>query len=116
MCPYIIKIIGLGLGLTIWDLSNMLMGWFTGYFGLFGIPQKGDVKIPSMNYVGLVMASISLIFFSLASAYDTPEMRDVKMSKSDPETNSTKGRRSHFEMIHLWFEIHHWKKETMCEK
>ena len=116
MCPYIIKIIGLGLGLTIWDLSNMLMGWFTGYFGLFGIPKKGDVKIPSMNYVGLVMASISLIFFSLASAYDTPEMRDVKMSKSDPETNSTKGRRSHFEMIHLWFEIHHWKKKTMCEK
>ena len=32
MCPYIIQTIGLGLGLTVWDLSNMLMGWVTGYF------------------------------------------------------------------------------------
>ena len=80
----------------------MLMGWFTGYFGLFGIPKEDDVKTPSVNYVGLAMASISLIFFSLASTYDTSEMRDVKMSKSHPETVSTKGKRSHFEMIQSW--------------
>ena len=79
----------------------MLMGWFTGYFGLFGIPKEDDVKTPSINYVGLVMASISLIFFSLASTYDTPEMRDVNMSKSDPETASPEGRHNHFELIHL---------------
>ena len=65
MCPYIIKVIGLGLGLTIWDLSYMLMGWFTGYFGLFGIPKEDNVKTPSINYVGLVMVSLSLIFFFL---------------------------------------------------
>lgn len=90
MCPYIIKVIGLGLGLTIWDLSNMLMGWFTGYFGLFGIPKEDNVKTPSINYVGLVMASLSLIFFSLASAYDTSDMRDV-MNKSDAEPASKEG-------------------------
>lgn len=101
MCPYIIKVIGLGLGLTIWDLSNMLMGWFTGYFGLFGIPKEDNVKTPSINYVGLVMASLSLIFFSLASAYDTSDMRDV-MSKSDAEPASTEGRHSHFELIQRW--------------
>ena len=101
MCPYIIKVIGLGLGLTIWDLSNMLMGWFTGYFGLFGIPKEDSVKTPSINYVGLVMASLSLIFFSLASAYDTSDMRDV-MNKSDAEPASKEGRHSHFELIQRW--------------
>ena len=101
MCPYIIKVIGLGLGLTIWDLSYMLMGWFTGYFGLFGIPKEDNVKTPSINYVGLVMVSLSLIFFSLASAYDTSDMRDV-MNKSDAEPASKEGRHSHFELIQRW--------------
>jgi len=70
MCPYIIKLIGLGLGLTVWDLSNMLMGWFTGYFGLFGMQRETNVQSPAMNFAGLILASSSLIFFSLASAWD----------------------------------------------
>eukprot|EP00435_Cladocopium_sp_Y103_P014999 s1941_g3.t1 len=70
MCPYIIKLIGLGLGLTVWDLSNMLMGWFTGYFGLFGMQRETNVQLPAMNFAGLILASLSLIFFSLASAWD----------------------------------------------
>ena len=65
MCPYIIQTIGLGLGLTVWDLSYMLMGWVTGYFGLFGLPKEQDVKQPWANFVGLVLASVSLIFFPL---------------------------------------------------
>ena len=83
MCPYIIKLIGLGLGLTVWDLSNMLMGWFTGYFGWFGIEKEHDVQIPAMNLVGLVLASISLIFFSLASAFDAPLPEADKADKAD---------------------------------
>ena len=79
----------------------MLMGWFTGYFGLFGIPKEDNVKTPSINYVGLVMVSLSLIFFSLASAYDTSDMRDA-MSKSDAEPASKEGRHSHFELIQRW--------------
>ena len=88
MCPYIIKLIGLGLGLTIWDLSNMLMGWFTGYFGLFGMEKEHDVEIPAMNFVGLILASVSLVFFSLASAFDGTQPRDVAGSakaETDPE-------------------------------
>ena len=36
------------------------------YFGLFGLPKEQDVKQPWANFVGLVLASVSLIFFSLA--------------------------------------------------
>lgn len=90
MCPYIIKLIGLGLGLTIWDLSNMLMGWFTGYFGLFGMEKEHDVEIPAMNFVGLVLASVSLVFFSLASAFDgktQPQDLAAKAKEDKAETD-----------------------------
>lgn len=69
MCPKIIQTIGLGLGLTVWDLTNMLTGWVTGYLGLLGLP-KDVVKDPGMNLLGVSLASVSLVFFSLASAFD----------------------------------------------
>lgn len=89
MCPCIIKLIGLGLGLAVWDLSNMLMGWFTGYFGWFGMPKETNVAMPKLNLLGLVLASVSLIFFSLASAYDTAqaEQADAESEPGDAESD-----------------------------
>eukprot|EP00438_Fugacium_kawagutii_P018369 Skav210914 [mRNA] locus=scaffold15:278327:280414:- [translate_table: standard] len=85
MCPCIIKLIGLGLGLAVWDLSNMLMGWFTGYFGWFGMPKETNVAMPKLNLLGLVLASVSLIFFSLASAYDvTAQAEQAEHAESEP--------------------------------
>ncbi|CAJ1404156.1 unnamed protein product [Effrenium voratum] len=70
VCPLVIQLIGLGLGLTIWDLSNMLMGWFTGRFGLFGVDQEISEK-PLFNYIGLALACVSLVFMYLAAHFDT---------------------------------------------
>ena len=70
MCPYIIKLTGMGLGLTVWDLSNMVVGWFTGRFGLFGI-KRDHIDRPWVNCTGLGMAVLSLIFFSLAAACES---------------------------------------------
>merc|ERR1712232_946740 len=70
MCPIIIKWIGLGIGLTVWDLTNMLMGWATGRFGLFMI-HKETVNDEPMNYAGLGLAAASLFLF--AKARDLPE-------------------------------------------
>jgi len=72
MCPLIIKWIGLGLGLTVWDLTNMIMGWATGYFGLFHIPRE-HVRIPWMNLLGISLASISLLLFTQAKDPDEPD-------------------------------------------
>ncbi|CAJ1347233.1 unnamed protein product [Effrenium voratum] len=70
LCPLVIQLIGLGLGLTIWDLSNMLMGWFTGRFGLFGVDQEISER-PLFNYIGLALACVSLVFMHLAAHFDT---------------------------------------------
>ena len=69
--------------------SNMLMGWVTGYFGLFGLPKEQDVKQPWANFVGLALASVSLIFFSLAFAFDDFEpAREVEIKKENSEAST----------------------------
>ena len=67
----------------------MLMGWVTGYFGFFGLPKEEDVKEPWANFVGLVLASVSLIFFSLASAFDAFEpAREEELKKVNSEAST----------------------------
>ncbi|CAK9058936.1 unnamed protein product [Durusdinium trenchii] len=79
MCPRIIQMIGLGLGLTMWDLSNMLVGWLIGRFGLFGI-KKDEIDEPTLNLIGLILASVSLVFFSLSSVMNNPEVAEKSLT------------------------------------
>ena len=72
MCPYIIRLVGLGLGLTVWDLSNMITGWFTGFFGLFGVHREMVSRV-DLNCLGVSLAAVSLLFFSLAAIADLPK-------------------------------------------
>lgn len=66
----------------------MLMGWVTGYFGLFGLPKE-DVKEPWANFVGVVLASVSLIFFSLGSTFDDFEpAREEEIKKVNSEASA----------------------------
>ena len=60
----VIKMIGLSLGLLLWGGTNMVFGWATGQFGLFGLKsQASGVHIPWLNYVGVVIAVFSLVMF-----------------------------------------------------
>jgi glucose uptake protein GlcU len=98
MCPLIIKWIGLGIGLTVWDLTNMLMGWATGRFGLFHLKVE-TVDDESMNYAGLALATASLFLF--AQARDLPEqaLNDREKAGSGVadgvDTESGTGARNH---------------------
>mmetsp|Transcript_18916 Transcript_18916/g.35685 ORF Transcript_18916/g.35685 Transcript_18916/m.35685 type:complete len:378 (-) Transcript_18916:241-1374(-) len=59
LCVYVIQQIGMGLGLVIWGSMAMLVGWFTGFFGLFGL-QKDELSVVWLNVLGLVFALGSL--------------------------------------------------------
>ena len=48
MAVPVIQRIGMGLGLSIWGVSNMLVGYVAGLFGLMGAP-KSDVKVMWMS-------------------------------------------------------------------
>eukprot|EP01121_Diplochlamys_sp_Union-15-3_P009670 TRINITY_DN263_c0_g1_i3.p1 TRINITY_DN263_c0_g1~~TRINITY_DN263_c0_g1_i3.p1 ORF type:complete len:357 (-),score=56.49 TRINITY_DN263_c0_g1_i3:31-1017(-) len=58
----IIKLIGLSLGLLLWGMANLCMGWLSGTLGLFGLKRE-TVKNPTLNYVGFVIAVISTFIY-----------------------------------------------------
>jgi glucose uptake protein GlcU len=59
----IINSIGMGMGVLTWGAANMLMGWATGSFGLFGT-SKDELATPALNYVGVTLALIALIIYT----------------------------------------------------
>jgi len=58
----VIKMIGLGLGMLIWGLTNLLMGWGSGNFGILGV-QKEEVSFPVLNYLGVTVCVLSLVVY-----------------------------------------------------
>jgi len=55
----IVKTVGLSLGLLIWGMANMLIGWASGRFGLFGLTPNAVAK-PGFNDAGVVLACLAL--------------------------------------------------------
>ncbi len=62
MCGPIIELIGLSLGLLLWGSLNMLTGWATGSFGLFGLDADGIVT-PTLNFIGIAFAIVGLLIY-----------------------------------------------------
>ncbi|CDS37916.1 transmembrane protein 144 [Echinococcus multilocularis] len=62
----IIESIGLSLSTLIWSTANMLFGFTTSRFGVFGIPPKIPSR-PTMNYVGVAIAVISGVFLAIVA-------------------------------------------------
>lgn len=82
----VIKTIGLGLGLCIWGMVNLLSGWATGRFGLFGITKEVPDN-PVMNYVGVGVAVSSAVVFSFVkSTVKAPS--DSNTSDQDAESDA----------------------------
>ena len=86
-----------------WDLSNMLVGWFIGHFGLFGV-HKEVIQHPLLNCVGLVLASVSLVFFSMSSVLNSPD-KELSPSKKEPREDCDSVRLKIQNQGH-WQEMH----------
>ena len=56
---YIIRAIGLGPGLVTWGTTALIIGWLTGFFGLFGL-QPDEIKTRWLNVLGLAFAIAAL--------------------------------------------------------
>ncbi|XP_063314303.1 transmembrane protein 144 [Pelobates fuscus] len=75
----IVKTVGLGLGLLIWASTNLLTGWASSRFGMFGINPEVVAK-PYLNYAGAGLSALSAIIFLFVKT-------DVnKSSSSDSDT------------------------------
>jgi uncharacterized membrane protein YdcZ (DUF606 family) len=54
------KYIGLSMGMLIWGITSMIIGWSIGYFGLVGIARQ-IVSMPSLNIASICVIIISII-------------------------------------------------------
>jgi glucose uptake protein GlcU len=70
LCP-IVDTIGVGLCMLFWGCSEMLSGWATARFGLFGVAAQ-PVSNPALNYAGVGLGVLSLLVLSVA----TPAVAD----------------------------------------
>lgn len=80
VCVSVILMIGMGLGILLWGSSNLVMGWASGHFGLFGIDQQ-TASHPDMNVAGffVCLLSIAISFFIKTSQ---PHENEDSSSKS----------------------------------
>ena len=67
LCGPVIQLIGLGLGLLIWGSTNMLMGWASGTFGLFGLTPE-FIANRSLNFIGVFLAFAGFLIFLLVKS------------------------------------------------
>jgi len=81
----IVKLLGLGIGILLWGESCLLMGWATGRFGFFGLKAQ-SVSIPSLNYVGVVLAIIS----GFCYLFVKPNVQDVDAVVELPEDDQVR--------------------------
>lgn len=59
-----IRFIGMGLAITTWGITNMMMGWASGKFGLFGI-SKEEVSEEYLSYLSVGIACLGLAIVAL---------------------------------------------------
>ncbi|XP_073461890.1 transmembrane protein 144 [Aquarana catesbeiana] len=74
----IVKTVGLGLGLLLWASTNLLTGWASSRFGMFGIDPE-VVHRPYLNYAGAGLSALSAVIFLFVKT-------DIKPVTSEPET------------------------------
>ncbi|KAL8576337.1 hypothetical protein ACOMHN_048904 [Nucella lapillus] len=79
----IFKTLGMGLGMCIWGMFNLLGGWASGRFGWFGI----DPEVPrhqALNFVGVALAvSSSVLYMFVKSTVTTPAV-ELVVDVSEP--------------------------------
>jgi glucose uptake protein GlcU len=55
-----LKLISMGLAISIWGGSNMLLGWASGHFGFWGINEEQE-QVEWIGYVGVAFAVLGVI-------------------------------------------------------
>jgi len=78
----VINLIGLGLGLLVWGAANMLTGWATGMFGLFGT-SRDHLADPHLNYIGVALAVIALSLYTQVKTVDQQKVKAGAVASRD---------------------------------
>ncbi|KAL5012498.1 hypothetical protein ScPMuIL_011049 [Solemya velum] len=87
----IIKTIGLAMGLCMWAMFNLLSGWATGRFGLFGLVAEVPGNV-TMNYAGIALACCSAVAFAFMKTEVSINVEGIyQTEETDPLLSSSRG-------------------------
>ncbi|KAL7719635.1 Transmembrane protein [Entamoeba marina] len=77
LCVPVLQMIGISLGPAIWGIGNMVTGWVTGTFGLFGLhSDMDDLNIFWLNCVGALLAALSVPCYALMKPKNAENKND----------------------------------------
>lgn len=85
LCVPVIKAVGMGLGLSLWCGSSLLMGWASAHFGILGVAADPAPSRPALQFAGVGIAALAiLVFASIDSSSGSSEGK-----KSDDDSAHT---------------------------
>lgn len=88
--PFIVQRLGLGVGQLVWGATNMLTGWATGMFGLFGV-HKQPVEHKALNYTGVIIAILALCVFTQMGSDKPKAEEEVIITGEEPPKQAPTG-------------------------
>ncbi|CUG90755.1 sugar transporter, putative [Bodo saltans] len=93
----IVQCIGVGLGVSIWGCTNMLLGWASGHFGLLGVKQEFASK-PALEYTSVAFSFVSIILFIFVKPVQMLQHNNQKPEEGEdvePSSPKVEGERAH---------------------
>ncbi|KAL3320192.1 hypothetical protein Ciccas_001130 [Cichlidogyrus casuarinus] len=81
----VFRTIGMSLGILIWSMFNMIIGWASGRFGWFHITPSIPSNIP-LNYAGVSIAVFSTLIYGFIKPSLVPE-QEIEITMEDTAPN-----------------------------
>jgi glucose uptake protein GlcU len=82
----IIQCVGMALGIAIWGTTNMILGWASGAFGLWGV-KKETPGHAGLAYTGVVFSFISIVLFVFVEPYYAKKADAEDDADAEPALN-----------------------------
>ncbi|KAL7712982.1 Transmembrane protein [Entamoeba marina] len=91
LCVPIVQLIGLSLGPAVWGVGNMVTGWITGTFGLFGMRADKDyLKLFWLNCVGMALVVLSIPSYAFIKPKKAKKKKEEDGNYDTLNKNETK--------------------------
>ena len=85
-----VQMIGIGLGFSAWSITNMILGWASGKFGLMGVKAEPAPNLDWLSYVGIGLALVSICAF--ASVKPSPKGESEHSSVHDDDEDDSEAK------------------------
>jgi glucose uptake protein GlcU len=92
-----LKLISMGLAISLWGGSNMMLGWASGHFGFWGV-DKEKSEVEWIGYVGVAFAALGVIvlgFVKKSTAPHRDSITGVLIANDDMGYSSVSGSQIH---------------------